>query len=122
VVAFVDAEHDDDVVAAGGGGNCVGDRARDDDRVFVETDVVLACRYGRIDEGEIRIPGDEGFGENDQVDAFTAGLGDSVQDFVYGATGRFEVGDSCAAAARIMFGIERGPVAMGVDGRPLARP
>jgi hypothetical protein len=92
VVAFVDAEHDDDVVAARGGSDCVGDRVGDDDRVFVETDVFLACRYGWIDEGKIWVPGDEGFRKNDQVDAFTAGLGDGVQDFAHGATGGFEVG------------------------------
>ena len=122
VVAFVDAEHDNHVVAAGRGGDCVGDRAGDDDGVFVETDVFLACRYRRIDEGEIRIPGDESFRKDDQVDAFPGGLGDGVQDFGYCAALGFEVGGELRGGGSYGLRHWTGPVAETLRGWPDFRP
>ena len=67
VVAFVHAEDDDHVVTPCGGADGVGDGAGDGDGVFVEPDVLLARRYGWMDEGEIRIPGNECFGKDDEA-------------------------------------------------------
>ena len=80
MVALVHAERDDDAVLARGAADGLRRSARHDDGVLIEADVLRPALHRRQDEGKVRIPGNEGFREHDNLGALRSRLVDGRHD------------------------------------------
>ncbi len=69
VVALVDSEDDDRAVLARRRRDPIRLRTWRRNGVLIETDVLCAALDGRRDKGEVRVPRDEGLGEDDELGA-----------------------------------------------------
>src|ERR1700733_1482244 len=67
VIALVDSEHDDRAVLARRRRDPIGLRAGRRDGVLIEADMLCPALDGRRDKREVRVPGNESLGENDEL-------------------------------------------------------
>jgi hypothetical protein len=91
VVALVDAERDHDAETLGQRRDRLGHGAGNDHRVLVEADMLRPGGHRRMDEGEVRIPGHEGLGKDDEPRPFIRRLGERGENLRHGPAGRIEI-------------------------------
>ena len=92
VVALIDAQHDDHAVPPRRRGDRLRHRARHRDRMLIEPEMLGPGEHRRMDEGKIRIPGNEGLREYREFYAFLPGLRDRGQNALKRSGRGFEVG------------------------------
>jgi hypothetical protein len=76
VVTLIDAEHDHRAVLARRRRNPIGLGARRRHGMLIETDMLRPALDRRRDEGEVRVPGNESLGKNDELGALPSGVVD----------------------------------------------
>ena len=92
MIALVDAKRDDNPEPPRGGGDRLGRWPWHHDRMLVEADVLRAGQDRRGDEGEIRVPGDEGLRKNRELRPLACGLGQRGEHAIERARLAVEVG------------------------------
>ena len=92
MITLVDAEDNDHAVPARGGGDGLRDRAGHGDGVVVKPDMLPAGHDRRVHEGEVRVPGHEGLGEDRELRPLGGGIGDGVEHALQRARPALEIG------------------------------